>query len=339
MPYMRNYTWNREFAVLYIDNPVGTGFSFTKDDRGYATNEVDVAENLYEALRQFFTLYYEYKGNPFFLTGESYAGKYVPAIGYKIHSMGDAAKKSGINLQGFAIGDGFSDPRHMFDYGDYLYQVGLVDEIQRDHFKQEQRLAIKYVENGQMKKAAEIFDRLLDGDFDKKSYFFNVTGLNFYYNILYDRQPDDFNYYSKFLASAKTRESIHVGNLHYGDDSVLVEEHLINDMMASVSPWIEQLLDANYRLLFYSGQLDIIVAAPLTENFLKHLKWKGSNEYHSAQRSIYRVSPNDPSVAGYVRQAGNLYQVIIRNAGHILPYDQPKVALDMITRFVKNESF
>ncbi|OTF75839.1 serine carboxypeptidase CPVL-like protein [Euroglyphus maynei] len=190
-----------------------------------------------------------------------------------------------------------------------------------------------------MKKAAQIFDELLDGDFDKQSYFYNATGLNFYYNILYDRQPDDFNYYPKFLASAKTRQSIHVGNLHYGDDSILVEEHLINDMMASVSSWIEQLLNANYRLMFYSGQLDIIVAAPLTENFLKHLKWKGTKQYHMAQRSIYRVNRNDPSVAGYVRQAGNLYQVIIRNAGHILPYDQPKVALDMITRFVKNESF
>ncbi|XP_075589325.1 putative serine carboxypeptidase CPVL [Dermatophagoides farinae] len=338
-PYMRDSTWNREFAVLYIDNPVGTGFSFTKDDRGYATNEVDVAENLYEALRQFFTLYYEYKGNPFFLTGESYAGKYVPAIGYKIHYMGKEAEKSGINLQGLAIGDGLSDPRHMLDYGDYLYQVGLIDEIQRAHFKEEQRLAIKYIDDGQMLKAAQIFDRLLVGDFDGKSYFYNATGLNFYYNILYDRQPDDFGYYSKFLASAKTRESIHVGNLHFGDESFLVLEYLLHDVMASVSPWVEQLLDENYRTMFYTGQLDIIVAAPLTENFLRHLKWKRSDEYRMAKRSIYRVSPNNPSVAGYVRQAGNLYQVIIRNAGHILPYDQPKVASDMITRFVKNESF
>ena len=29
---------------------VGTGFSFTKDDAGYATNEVDVARDLYRYL-------------------------------------------------------------------------------------------------------------------------------------------------------------------------------------------------------------------------------------------------------------------------------------------------
>lgn len=31
---LREYAWNREFAVLYIDNPVGTGFSFTNNEKG-----------------------------------------------------------------------------------------------------------------------------------------------------------------------------------------------------------------------------------------------------------------------------------------------------------------
>lgn len=86
-------------------------FSFTNG--GYATNEVDVGRDLYEALSQFFTLFNQYKGNPFFVTGESYAGKYVPAISYKIHTMGQDAKDKGINLQGMAIGDGLCDPRNV----------------------------------------------------------------------------------------------------------------------------------------------------------------------------------------------------------------------------------
>lgn len=56
--------------MLYIDNPVGTGFSFTDSDKGYATNEDDVAENLYNALTQFFTLFNELKGVDFYITGE-----------------------------------------------------------------------------------------------------------------------------------------------------------------------------------------------------------------------------------------------------------------------------
>ena len=109
----RNHTWNRDFAILYFDQPVGTGFSFTDSDEGYARNEVDVARDMYEALKQFFTLYEDYRGNPFYVAGESYGGKYVPAITYKIHKEGDNATKVGINLQGMLVGDGLCDPQNM----------------------------------------------------------------------------------------------------------------------------------------------------------------------------------------------------------------------------------
>ncbi len=57
------------------------------------------------------------------------------------------------------------------------------------------------------------------------------------------------------------------------------------------------------------------------------------------RKQIWKVTPGDVEVAGYFRQVGDFYQVIVRNAGHILPYDQPKVALDMIKRFINNKGF
>lgn len=35
---IREHTWNKDFAIVFIDNPVGTGFSFTKDDKGICLN-------------------------------------------------------------------------------------------------------------------------------------------------------------------------------------------------------------------------------------------------------------------------------------------------------------
>lgn len=69
------------------------------------------------------------------------------------------------------------------------------------------------------------------------------------------------------------------------------------------------------------------------------LEWRHAKEYRSAPRHIYKVLPNDTQVAGYVRHVGDFYQVVIRNAGHILPYDQPRVAADMISRFVDDSGF
>lgn len=76
----RKYSWNVNHNVIYIDNPVGTGFSFTDKDEGYARNQIDVGENLYNALLQFFTLFPDLQQNDFYATGESYAGKYVSMI-------------------------------------------------------------------------------------------------------------------------------------------------------------------------------------------------------------------------------------------------------------------
>lgn len=70
----RKYSWHLNHNLLYIDQPVGTGFSFTEDEAGYAKNEKDVGNDLFSAIKQFFTLFSELRGNAFYITGESYAG-------------------------------------------------------------------------------------------------------------------------------------------------------------------------------------------------------------------------------------------------------------------------
>ncbi|MBN3278199.1 CPVL carboxypeptidase, partial [Polyodon spathula] len=92
-------------------------------------------------------------------------------------------------------------------------------------------------------------------------------------------------------------------------------------------------------VLIYSGQLDVIVAAPLTERFLPTVPWSKVEEYKKADRFFWKVNPDDSEVAGYVRQVGEFYQVIVRGGGHILPYDQPERSFDMIDRFLSKTAW
>lgn len=73
--------------------------------------------------------------------------------------------------------------------------------------------------------------------------------------------------HSKYFEFLQVRAAIHVGNASFqtGQD---VEKILQDDMMQSVAPWLEQLLE-HYRVLIYNGQLDIIVAYPLTVSYLQ----------------------------------------------------------------------
>lgn len=133
-----------------------------------------------------------------------------------------------------------------------------------------------------------------------------------------------------FLEATKTKEAIHVGNKSF--DSSGVEKNMEIDIMKSVAPWISELL-SNFRVLFYNGQLDVIIGYPLTVNFLKNLNFTGAAEYKTASRLQWYV---DNELAGYVKKAGNLTEVLVRNAGHLVPGDQPKWAYELISKFVAN---
>lgn len=64
------------------------------------------------------------------------------------------------------------------------------------------------------------------------------------------------------------------------------------------------------QVLLYSGQLDIIVAAPLTEAMLWKLQWRHQAEYRACKKQVWRLRPNDTDVAGYVRNVKDFYQVL-----------------------------
>lgn len=329
----RNVTWNSYYSMLYIDNPVGTGFSFTDHDAGYARTETDVANDLYEALQQFFTVFHDYRKLDFYLTGESYAGKYVPAIGYKIDQENPSAKLY-INLKGIAIGDGLCDPETMLGgYADLLHQIGMADELQRDYFHMRSDKAINMIRRELYKDAFEIFDSLLNGDLTPyPSYFYNISGSTNYFNYLMTTSSPDENNFYQYLALPEVRKAIHVGGLPFNNGTI-VEKHLMEDMMQSVKPWVTHLMN-NYRVLMYSGQLDIIVGATLTQRFLWTLDWDHAVDYRQTKRFYWKVNPEDIEVAGYVRHVNDFYQVIIRGGGHMLPADQPERTLDMLNRFI-----
>nr|CAI5866225.1 unnamed protein product [Callosobruchus analis] len=128
---IRNYSWTNNHSVIYIDNPVGVGFSFTDHEDGYARNETQIGNELYNALQQFFTLFPELRKNYFFITGASYAGKYISVLAYTIHRSNASANEK-INLKGVAIGNGYIDPTHQIGFAEYAYQLGLVDKNTSD---------------------------------------------------------------------------------------------------------------------------------------------------------------------------------------------------------------
>mmetsp|Transcript_33997 Transcript_33997/g.66978 ORF Transcript_33997/g.66978 Transcript_33997/m.66978 type:complete len:476 (+) Transcript_33997:48-1475(+) len=333
----REVTWNKEYAMLFIDNPIGAGFSYTKDDKGYCTDEFCVADNLYKLITEFYQVYPEELANDLYITGESYGGHYVPAFAYKVHQM--AGSGTDIRLKGIAVGDGWIDPVEMIPaYPDMMYNMGLIDRNQREVVEQYCFKTVEYIRKGQMYEAFTEWDQFLNGDvFPYHNYFHNQTGSNDYDNFLNTNAPAEFGYFGPYVNQPDVRAAIHVGNQPF-QDGHQCELHLLSDFMVSMKPRLQVLLDApqQYKILIYSGQLDVIIGAALTERFLPTVQWSGQQAYHKAERMVWRISDSDPNVAGFARQVKNLQQVIVVGAGHIAPYDQPERVMNMIDRLVKD---
>jgi cathepsin A (carboxypeptidase C) len=101
-----NFSWNNAANVMYIDQPIGTGFSFTDSWTAFRMTEDQVAEDFYIFLHNFLHKYPKFQGREIFLTGESYAGHYIPVIARTLQLKDDPW----INLGGLAIGNGWVDP-------------------------------------------------------------------------------------------------------------------------------------------------------------------------------------------------------------------------------------
>ncbi len=80
----------------------------------------------------------------------------------------------------------------------------------------------------------------------------------------------------------------------------------------------------------------MIIGWPLTENFVNSLQWSGAKKYKKTRNSLWKVGSE---IAGYSKNVDNFTTVLVRNAGHMVPYDQPKWAFDMINRFTKGKKF
>ncbi|KAL3939191.1 MAG: hypothetical protein SGARI_001460 [Bacillariaceae sp.] len=124
-----------------------------------------------------------------------------------------------------------------------------------------------------------------------------------------------------------------------------------HDTPVSVTPYIAELLDeANIDVLIYSGDRDIICCTQGSEEALRNMEWSGtrevapSNGHATSSRNAWTEADRglwlyEDYPAGYTKSYKNLNLLTVYNAGHMVPYNQPGPALDMLTRFLKGQDF
>ena len=121
------YSWNENFNILFVDQPVGVGFSYQDPGGPKVDRSLQAGEDMYAFFQIFFFRFPEYADSNFHMAGESYGGTYIPnsaGVVYKHNKVLEVQPIPGLrrlNLASVILANGFPDPYVQFAaFGEWL---------------------------------------------------------------------------------------------------------------------------------------------------------------------------------------------------------------------------
>ncbi|RHZ28783.1 hypothetical protein DYB31_015505 [Aphanomyces astaci] len=330
------HSWTNHANVIWLDQPTGVGFS-VGDDKDDDHNEEDVGRNIYGFLQGFLKKNPKFKSHPFFITGESYGGHYVPSAAHYILNQSPDKADGRINLKGISVGNGITDTVTQIPYTadmvDNAYNITLVPPADVPALKEAAKAVGKLVEACQSPvnetqtciQALEAWnERVMDPltrDSKRNPYDIREDCTN--------GCIDRMKYGLVFLNSPAVQAKLHV-NKTWASGSPRVYQDFSVDIMKNYVQFVPELLAGGVRVLIYAGDADLMCNWIGNEAWTKQLNWPGKASFNAAQVKPLTVNGKN---GGQVRSSRNLSFVRVYNSGHMVPTDQPEVSLALINRF------
>ena len=327
--YHNPHAWNTNANLLYVDQPVGTGFSrAAKKGEGsdYRTDEQSIARDMNEFLIGFLKKHPELRMRPFYITGESYAGKYVPTLGaYLDTHKNDEDNKSWINLRGVAIGNGWVKPTtQIFGYANFAYENKLIGETQRLSMIMQFwkcKLELKFNRTRAMGKTDCDKVTAIVGDLNSPFNEYDIrkkcSGGPLCYN---------FDNLTNLINNPDVIASLGIEGRKWEMCSDAPNAALSDDEYRSAEPAVQQLVNNDYLVWVYSGDKDYACNWFGGRDWTNGMEWKHQKEY-LAQKF-------DDCDYGSCQGFKNFRFIKVANSGHMVPMDQPELALQMLTEFL-----
>ncbi|KAL3369120.1 hypothetical protein AABB24_009765 [Solanum stoloniferum] len=119
--------------MIFVDLPVGTGFSYATTQKANYSDDLQSANHAYEFLRKWLIEHQEYLNNPFYVAGDSYSGITVPIVTQVISNGIDRGIKPWINLKGYILGNPLTFAGQDYYRIPFAHGMGLIpDELYKD---------------------------------------------------------------------------------------------------------------------------------------------------------------------------------------------------------------
>ncbi|GLT37867.1 hypothetical protein SLA2020_121530 [Shorea laevis] len=348
-PFLVNneYSWNREANMLYLETPIGVGFSYSTDSSSYepVSDKITARDNLV-FLKNWFIKFPHYRNRSLFITGESYAGHYVPQLAELMLEFNKKEKL--FNLKGIALGNPVLEFATDFNSrAEYFWSHGLISDTTYKIFTSACNYS-RYVSEYYRGTVSPICSRVMSQVTKETSRFVDK------YDVTLDVCISSVLSQSKVLAPQQVGETIDVcvedetvNYLNRKDVQMALHARLVGvrrwavcsnildyellDVEIPTITIVGKLIKAGIPVLVYSGDQDSVI--PLTGS--RTLVDQLAKELGLKTIVPYRVWFAGQQVGGWTQVYGNILSfATIRGASHEAPFSQPERSLVLFKAFL-----
>ncbi|KAL5217350.1 hypothetical protein ABZP36_018034 [Zizania latifolia] len=331
------YAWNAAANVLFLESPVGVGFSYAvQAEEVYRTmGDNATAHDSYAFLLKWLDRFPVYKSRDLFIVGESYAGHYVPELAVTILANNNHPDSTHIKLQGIAIGNGILElAAERTQLYEYLWQNTFISDSAHALIAQ----SCKNPDDPSP--ACESARAVAYG------HIGNIDAYNIYSSSCHDKKvrpsgskcmdladPCAQYFVEAYLNQPQVQKVIHANTeLKYPWTRCRYIYNLTSfgDSPKTMLPYIKALTSSGIRIWIFSGDLDAMVPVTATKQSMEKLKLRVSEDWRP-------WSADGKDVAGYVISYEGLVFATVRGSGHMVPIDQPERGLVLFTSFLRGQ--
>lgn len=344
--YLNPYSWNQVANILFLDSPVGVGFSYSETSSDLLSNgDKRTAADSLAFLLKWFERFPQYKGHDFFITGESYAGHYVPQLSQAIIRHNQASKEKAINLKGYMVGNALTDDFHdHLGVFQFLWSAGIISD-------QTYKKLNSYCDFESFVHTSDACEKILDiasdemGNIDPYSIFTPPCSANVTFsNKLLKRMLGVGHVSEKYDPCTEKHSTVYFNSpevqtaLHVNPKNAPTKWETCNDLVnthwkdspRTVLDVYKELLYLGIRIWVFSGDTDAVIPITSTRYSIDSLELPTISPWHAWY--------DDGQVGGWVQEYAGLTFVSVRGAGHEVPLHKPKQALALIKAFISGNS-
>lgn len=337
--YHNPYAWNEAATVIFLDQPVNVGYSYGSE---LVTDSKAAGEDVYSFLEILFDALPQYSGLPFHISGESYAGKYLPAIGAAILNHPERT----FNLSSALIGNPITDPALQAGSdvamvcGDGGYPNFLSDEKCYSMYEEIpvcERLTFlcydtddSYLACG----AAQLFCATIGDDIELER---NPYDISMNCTDMMECYPE-IAHIVDYLRNPEVIKAVgsDVDMFNVTSPEVNSGFAQASDFWKNEGPDVLRMLEEGVKVLFYDGDYDLVCSWPGVYRLVSRLRYEHHAEFNAKPALLWEV---DGKPAGEAKSAGNLSWMRIYGSGHMVPHDKGKEALAMVKQWLDKGEF